>query len=172
MRRCVWSRNLTNEEAVARVVPQRQRGKKNIYIILWANRRMCGTSLTETSLSGTWLYSRFSVPAFEVRLWHVLWPETNSDDVTDRPATLKNACPLLVAQLTCTARPSNFRHCPFRRVIRTGNTLKRWPAKGKNAWPRAVSNVRSFATVSETCCHCWQQPIRVSNDHLQSLTII
>jgi len=103
---------------------------------------------------------------------YVLWPETKSDDVTDRPATLKNACPVLVVQLTCTARPSNLRHCLFRRAIRTVNTLKSWPAKGKNAWPRAVNNDRSFATVSETCCHCWQQPISVSNDHLQSLTII
>jgi len=28
MRRCVWSRNLKNEEAMARVGPQRHRGKK------------------------------------------------------------------------------------------------------------------------------------------------
>ena len=64
---------------------------------------------------------------------HVLWPETKSDDVTDRPATLNNACPLLVVPLTCTATPSNFRHCLFRRVTRTVNTFESWPAKGKNA---------------------------------------
>jgi len=28
MRRCVWSRNLKNEEAMARVGPQRHRGEK------------------------------------------------------------------------------------------------------------------------------------------------
>ena len=31
MRRCVWSRNLKNEEVIARVGPQRHRGKKITY---------------------------------------------------------------------------------------------------------------------------------------------
>jgi len=34
MRRCVWSRDLKNEEAMARVGPQRQREKKVYFIYI------------------------------------------------------------------------------------------------------------------------------------------
>jgi len=33
MRRCVWSRNLTNEEAMAHVGPQRHRNNNNIILL-------------------------------------------------------------------------------------------------------------------------------------------
>ena len=39
MRRCVWSRNLKNEEAMARVGPQRHRGNGK-YISIYYNMRM------------------------------------------------------------------------------------------------------------------------------------
>jgi len=35
MRRCVWSRNLKNEEAMAHVGPQRHTGGKNLLLIIW-----------------------------------------------------------------------------------------------------------------------------------------
>jgi len=48
MRRCVWSRNLVNEEAMARVGPQRRKKKKKkkAPVILSANRNVSqvGTS--------------------------------------------------------------------------------------------------------------------------------
>jgi len=37
MRRCVWSRNLKNDEAIARVGPQRHRGKKFMPQVTAAN---------------------------------------------------------------------------------------------------------------------------------------
>jgi len=36
MRRCVWSRNLKNEEALARVGPQRYRGEKKCHSVIIA----------------------------------------------------------------------------------------------------------------------------------------
>jgi len=60
MRRCVWSRNLKNEEAMARVGPQRHRNKKftnqtviNNYSLLGLKKRKETFSIQCSSIAET-----------------------------------------------------------------------------------------------------------------------